>query len=218
MSKIMLRCAALGVCLAGWTMGAQAGALFNFDSSTSYGVRTDGPYVSGLEFKVGSVSELITALGVQNVNNYIGSGHSAQVGLWNIAGALLAAETITNAGLNVGGYYYLNLSTPITLTTGQDYIIGALIGGSNTPFYDGYNYNTAPYSASAGITLEANVYNSNNFFSFPNQAISPGLIGRYGPANALLQTTPTGTGVPEPMSFALLAAGLGGLGLLRRRA
>jgi hypothetical protein len=135
------------------------------------------------------------------------------VGLWSADGStLLATAQVTNSNpAQAGGYRYTSI-TPITLTAGTDYLIGAYVGGGNAFFGDGGA--SAPYSGDA-VTIVNDVFNSNGGTGLQAPLSDGGnAIGRWGPAS-FLATTPA----PEPSSVVALV-GLGAMGLFlfaRRR-
>jgi len=82
----------------------------------------------GWSFSVGAVSEL-TALGIYD-HDGDGIEDAHPVGIWTAAGALLAQATVPvgTAGTLVGSYRYVTLASPLTLSAGQTYMIGAYFG------------------------------------------------------------------------------------------
>ncbi len=134
------------------------------------------------------------------------------VGLWNASGTvLLATAQVDNSDpAQAGGYRYASI-TPITLTAGTDYLIGAYVGGGIEWFGDAGSSND--YSSSL-VTLVNDVYNYNGASGMQAPLSSGGgAIGRWGPANFLA------TVVPEPSSV-VAWCGLGAMALclvIRRR-
>ena len=168
----------------------------------------------GNEVLVGAQNVVVSALGVQDINGSgaLGTGLFAPVtvGLWNASGTtLLATATVNNSDpAQAGGYRYASI-TPITLTAGTDYLIGAYVGGGIQWFGD-----ASPGSAYTGdlVTLETSVYNPAVGLNEPLDS-SGSAAGRWAPANFF------GDRCPEPSSVVALC-GLGAMGLVlvaRRR-
>jgi hypothetical protein len=129
-----------------------------------------------------------------------------EVGLWTDAGALLGSITVqVNSGL-VGSFRYEPLSSPISLTSGSFYRVGARDTDTDSDNYT---------SAVSGITTDVNIFFNQSIvspngsgFAFPSTL--SGSQGRFGP-NLLVSAS----AAPEPASLSLLA--LGGIVALRKR-
>jgi Domain of unknown function (DUF4082)/PEP-CTERM motif len=135
---------------------------------------------------------------------------SHQVGLWTDSGTLLGNVTVqVNSGL-VGSFRYEPLGSPITLTAGDFYRVGALDLSS-----DGDNYTSAVTSLTTdpSITFTGSTRNNTNEgFTFPGTH-TPGGQGRFGP-NLLIASA---SSAPEPGTLALFALGIAGGVVARRR-
>ena len=140
------------------TQGAYAGSIISFNSGDGASYRTDD-YNVGVEIQVGSTDQTVTALGGQAY----GSGGTdlllsgMKVGLWDASDdSLLASVTVSSTDTLNGSYRYVTLGTPITLTHGHDYYLGALVGGASNHFVDGNANSTLPYSANSGFSIIKN--------------------------------------------------------------
>ena len=130
--------------------------------------RSDNDYTIGNEILVGSQNLIVSELGVQDINGsgITGAGIFAppiSVGIWNATGTtLLATAQVTNSDpAEAGGYRYASI-TPITLTAGTNYLIGAYVGNDIEWFGDGDSQtpNITPYSGNLVTLVSAN-YNFN---------------------------------------------------------
>jgi hypothetical protein len=160
-------------------------------------------YTLGFEFSVNQ-SLSVTALGVYD-DGQDGLANSAQVGIWDISGNLLASVTVPSgtAGTLVGDFRYADIS-PLTLSPGQDYVVGAYINDTATSFNTLQGGSGFYDPAVNGI--EDRFSNFNSMFSFPDSTNDhPG--GAWLGGNFLFASP-----VPEPSSVTLLA--LGGFGML----
>ena len=144
--------------------------------------------------------------------NGLASPH--QVGLWNSSGTLLASVTVqsgTGSEL-IGNWRYETLPTPVTLTAGSTYIIGAQVTSGGDKWTDNGN-SPIEFAINPAYSIGSppNVF-SNGSFAFPNL---DGLLAplRWAPAN-LLPATPqdqvpfTVTGTATITSTTPLSGGL----------
>jgi hypothetical protein len=117
---------------------------------------------------------------------------------------LLASATVSDSDLHQGSYYFHTLSSPVTLSANTEYLIGALVGGPNVGFLDGYYETppTSPFSAGPDFTIVENAYTFGSSLSAP-VLDGTGELGRWGPASALVDL------VPEPSSMAIALFGIG---------
>ena len=191
--------------------GANASTVLDFNGTAGSSANT-GNNTIGSSFTVTTSGLSITHLGVQDVNiatanaGTDGFTSSITVSLWTGNGAtLLGSAVVTGTETLVGSYRFLELTNPISLTSGSSYLIGAYMGGGGERWIEGHPGSRFA-SGTAGITL-----NSSNFAGGNAAPTSVGgtgaLVGRWGAANAII--------VPEP--GAALLGGMGLLGLLRRR-
>ena len=176
--------------------------------------RADGPYTIGNLFTVGDDDLLLTHLGAQDnsANGPTNDGFFSppiSVGLWNATGtSLLASASVQSAEALVDTYRYapINGGGAITLTAGNQYLIGAAVGGGREWFEDG---GSTPLFTGNGITLNESRFISGGTLSAPT---SQGTLaaGRWAPANAITSV------IPEPGTLSLFVLGLGCLTGLRR--
>jgi len=192
-------------------MGSRASAgLIAVDFDTGYSVYGNGSKIYGFEFEANSAVS-VTALGNLDAT---GSGFSQpqQVGLWDLDGNLLASTFVDNSDPLVNDKWRFHEITPVTLTSGQSYIVGGQGGADFTAFIN------TPY-VDPRITFVQDRHGyvgsfSNDPLFFPNESDNRGLNeASYFGANFQLAA------VPEPGSLVLFgfAAVWGGLAARRRR-
>lgn len=131
------------------------------------------------------------------------------VGLWDADTKSLLRSTVIQptAAVKVGEFWYANI-TPITLTAGHEYVLGATYSDNDFDFARG---NVISVTTS-GITLGDAVLSTGTGFEYPNLNVSGANAGFFGP-NGL--TTP----VPEPALFGVVASLLlFGFAAIRKRA
>lgn len=120
--------------------------------------------------------------------------------------AALAAATIpAGTGTELNGYIYVTLATPVTLPAGT-YVIGGYINGAT----DYAQYNLASVTGATGISYVQPRQGAGNVYP----ATTNSTTGSYFGPNFQIAS-----GVPEPSTWAMLAAGAGlcGVGILRPR-
>ena len=156
------------------------GSGFTFSTTTSD--------TRGFDFTVGTAPIRVTSLGIwDNPSNdnweflRPGLNESHSVGLWSNSGSLLASVTVPSgtAASLVNEFRYVALTTPITLSAGATYILGANYSVStNDPYRVNTGGNQAP--SDPAITLNNTRYSfpSNSGFTFPAGNAEPGsLVG-----------------------------------------
>lgn len=179
-----------------------ADTLFTRISAGSSGVFSD---TLGVSFTTGGLDLSVTSLGVYDANAD-GLASINQVGLWSNSGTLIASLTFS-AGTGdtlSGSFRWRTLATPVTLTAGTTYRLGAF--GSYEDRYSGFL--TGAFSMTTGVTLNGAVRsNDMSSFAFPSSTplSSQAIIGPN------MQFTVVPTAVPEPSTYAMIV-GLGMLG------
>jgi len=180
----------------------------SIDPGVLFGGSVSGPYAYdnatlGYEFTANTSNVEVNALGAL-------TGGTEQVGLWTESGTLLASATVTPADPVSNGFEWASI-TPVVLTAGQSYVVGAQSGT--------YEFSYSSAIVDPRITYDQDRWNHvGTGFSIPNSSdVGQGLISP--PFTGFLGGNVSLSSVPEPSTFALL--GLGGLsfaiGVYRRR-
>jgi len=198
-SSNTLKTTLAALCLAALPALCRAVPIIAFDPSVTHVDRADGPYTVGSLFQVDQAGGIIvTHLGVQDVGDNGFSG-ATSVGLWNAAGTtLLASTTVSGSDILIDHYRYVTLATPVTLTQGTSYLLGAVVGGTFPAFSDGLVQRTrySPFSSEfAGITLQDSVVGFGGA-ALTAPLLSGGYPGRWGAANALFAVPDGGATLP----------------------
>ncbi len=135
-------------------------------------------------------------------------GH--QVGIWDNGGTLLTSTTVTTANSTLDGAVVGNAQfrftpiTPLALTAGVQYRIGAFEGTLDRWLSPVTNLSNAP----SLVTVGAGVFVVGSF-GFPSQNI--------GNTYAITNFTVADSSVPEPSTVAMLGLAIGALMLSRVR-
>ena len=161
----------------------------------------DGPWTLGFAFTADTPLS-VTALGAfdWDHNGFVGNH---DVGLWDENGNLLASTAVASGDNLIGDFRYKAIST-VKLTAGNVYYVGSSNFGRGEPY--GY---AGSISSTWGLTLLSSAFIQTNDLEFPRYlgGVQPGYFG----GNLLVAP------VPEPETYAMLAAGLGLIGLASRR-
>ncbi len=175
--------------------------------------------IDGFAFKA-TKTETIAALGIfAGPSLTLPAGPSFAVGLWTSSGTLLASASVTSADTAIGSFYYHSI-TPVTLTAGQSYVVGAQMGSGVQTYFGG------AYTMADGIQFQGNRWDSSASLTMPTSTDGPGndlgyiganfLVGSGGSggaSNCTAQTTPgIGTDASCSLREALLAAASAGAG------
>jgi PEP-CTERM putative exosortase interaction domain len=118
------------------------------------------------------------------------------VGLWTASGTLLASTAVTSTDPSQDSFYFHPI-TPISLSAGQDYVVGAQMGGGVQTYFggaytmaDGLQYIGSRWVSSASLVMPTD---------YDGSASDPGYLG----GNLLI-----GSATPEPSSTGLMVLGL----------
>ena len=124
----------------------------------------------------------VTALGIfAGPSLTLPAAQSFAVGLWTSSGTLLASTTVTSADTAIGSFYFHPI-TPIALTAGQTYIVGAQMGGGVLTYFGG------SYTMASGLQYVGSRWIPSGSLSMPTfydgSFSDPGYLG----ANFLFDT------------------------------
>jgi hypothetical protein len=175
--------------------------------TNSAGTLSNPPFTLGWEFQA-NAPVVVSELGVFD-SDQDGLTDSYAVGLWNSSGTLLASTTVAAGTVDplIAQFRY-NSVTPVALTSGADYFIGALY----TTGDDGVLFPGSAETTDPRITYLQSEFTAGGTLSMPTSTGGAG--GYFGPNFTI------GGGVPEPATWAFLIAGFGmvGAGMRRRSA
>ncbi len=179
-------------------------------------ITTPGGEYSGQTDTLGYEFSPMTNISVTSLEVYdSGMGvlpNLATVGIWNTSGDLLASATVpAGTGANDGFFSSVSI-TPLSLTAGKDYVVGAYLNGTASSYNTGQG---GSGSVDPNITIIQDMFNNAASFAFPNltndHAGGAWLGGSFGYGQA--------SAVPEPggQVFLLATIGLAALLALRLR-
>lgn len=193
------------------TQGAYAAAVgVDFAPTSAGNVRSQGDiYTVGYEFQA-LTSAYVVGLAAWNS----GVTGTVEVGLWNSSGGLIGELSVTASSPTVGdaNWLYANFATPVVLTTGGDYYVGAWATSGST-----MNFVTNVTS----LTVDPQIKYLNEAWAGP----VGGVFGLYFPSSTASYEYPAYFGgnillsAPEPATWALMGIGFAGLAAVavRRR-
>ncbi len=173
------------VCVLGLASVASGQAVTGYSGGSQYGsyYGTDPGDVVGYRFTVSSPLE-VSDLGIWNADSD-GLTAAHQVGIWDASQALLASASPAPGGTVVGSWTYAAI-TPITLSPGQTYTIGALYTATDG---DSYLSGATSMTTAAEVAWVQSVYPASAGLGFVFPASNSTSYGRFGP-NFLFTVVP----------------------------
>jgi hypothetical protein len=157
------------------------------------------PFTLGWDFTANK-SLSVNALGFFD-DSQDGLTDSHDIGLWDSSGNLLANTTVTTTDPLTNQWRYSAVS-PVTLTAGDTYYVGALYLDGNDP--NVFAGDSGVVTTTANITYLESMYEASSTLSFPTSSVSGG-PGYFGPNFSA-------PAVPEPSTWAMMLLGFAGLG------
>jgi len=208
--RLTLFALAVSACLG--ASAAQADPIaFTFTGGSTHGF-FGASFTAGYTFTVDSPI-LITALGVWDTSPGTPLGRPHPVGVWNAGGTLLASNTVLTNSPLTNDFRFVALSTPLPVTPGQTYTIGAFYPNTGT---DAATDQPLQSSATGFVQAPGMAFGQDEFV-FNNAGLSQPTF------NAVLGFADFGpnfefAAIPEPpMLLPFGAAGLIVLSILRGR-
>ena len=177
-----------------------------------------GGEIDGFAFTA-TKTESVTSLGIFAGPSLTLPAGSFAVGLWTSSGTLLASASVTSADTAIGSFYYHSI-TPVTLTAGQSYVVGAQMGSGVLTYYggaytmaSGIQYQGSRWLSSASLTMPTEYDGAGSDPGYIGASFLVGTGGSGGASDCTAQTTPgIGTDASCSLRDALLAAASAGAG------
>jgi Domain of unknown function (DUF4082) len=150
----------------------------------------------------------VTALGA--FNDVLHNSGNLEIGIWNSSGDLLTSSLVALTGTSSDSVY--QSVTPVMLTAGQTYYLGAYSPSQTVYFYVvGPDSDTHGYAImSPEIQLGGLAFNTNSVFAFPSSTEGQ-------PSDAVVMPNFQFQAVPEPSTVCLLVGGAMVLLAMRRK-
>jgi len=173
-------------------------------------------FEAGLEFTVGAQNLDVTSLGILglNMNSNIGNPLVVDhiVSLWTSSGTFIESVTVPagTGGTLVNGFYFSDLATPVTLSAGQSYVLGANYDNPAASMFsnDYFFYNTAPQMQAL---ISSDFTYDTGFYTFGSGFPTNGVTGTYVGAN-LEYNVAAATNTPVPSTLVMSSILIGMFG------
>ena len=180
-------------------------------SGGTFGPSTAGAYTLGYEFSLSNAAT-VNALGSYD-HNGDGLGGAYTVGLWDVAGTLLASATVGTADQLASSFRWADISD-ITLGAGNYIVASAGDWGDDDFVYWNSSFTTNQ------LTYVTDRWVRSTTLTFPYLSqgyagVAPGWLG--GNVSFASTTSTTSTSVPGPLPILGLAAAFGFSRKLRKR-
>jgi hypothetical protein len=211
--KFALSLALLGLAVV--SVPAQADTAITGITIAPGGARLTGSFPLGFRFTA-NADLLVDSLGVYD-HNQDGLLVSKEVGIFRVSDTALLTSTFISSADTLDGIFRYKSIAPLTLLSGQDYVVAAQYNIADGDFYLA---EASSYMAAGAITFNpatGAVYNSlvPPPFRYPDE-VSPNRNGHFT-ANFKFTSSFVSSSAPEPGTLSLLALGFAGGMILRRR-